>query len=186
MSDVRLFTDQPLPAICLKCGAPAEDQKKVTFWKSRTLQFDPVWSIVILFCTGIIPALTVEMIVRLSTLKQFQLAVPLCSAHQNYFLMRRLLYGGILFGLALPCSTPLAERGLEAVLSVLLVMCVFLAVVGVVLNLIFRNFGIYPLDVGVNSVKLRGVSEVFAAALEGHPEPPLAQPVEPENPFDFR
>ena len=72
MATVRLYRDETedfdLPAVCMKCGAPA------TTWKSKTFSWHPPW-VYVLILIGLLPFAIVAMVLT----KRRTILAPLCA-----------------------------------------------------------------------------------------------------------
>ena len=73
-----------LPAVCMKCGAPAVLEKLKQF------SWNPPW-VILLILIGLLPYVIVALVLT----KRMRVRVPLCNEHKNHFAWRAwFIYGG--------------------------------------------------------------------------------------------
>jgi hypothetical protein len=158
MATVTLYDDEvdenQLPQVCMRCGAPADLQKRKRFaWR-------PDW-VFYLILVGVLPWLIVHLVLS----KYMTVYVPLCNQHKNHWLIR----------------TMIALGGLAVVLGSLAVGIVLLkwagnellgafVCIGALFGLIFifeilRSSSIRPSEITDRRITLTGVAEEFRAAL---------------------
>jgi hypothetical protein len=96
MAQVRLdryeLEEGLLPAVCMRCGAPA------TLTKAKTFAWHPTWidTLIILGLICFTPLLLVGIVVAISMTKRMRVPAPLCHAHQNHWSWRAaFIWGGL-------------------------------------------------------------------------------------------
>src|SRR5215831_3550225 len=84
MATVKLYDDEvdegQLPRICMRCGAPADLQKRKTF------SWCPGW-VHVLILVGLLPWLIVLLVLT----KRKTVYVPLCNEHKNHWFVRTMI-----------------------------------------------------------------------------------------------
>jgi hypothetical protein len=147
-----------LPAVCIKCGAPA------TVRKNKTFSWQPQW-VPILILVGLLPYVIVSMILT----KRKTVETPLCEAHKSYWwmyptLMTLACLGVLGFGLVGMIAVSAAKNdGLAGgVCGLSLLVFLGLLVVAAVIN----TMRIRPAEITDRYIYLTGVSQEFADAAE--------------------
>jgi hypothetical protein len=167
MAAVRLYRDETdefeLPAVCMKCGAQA------TAWKSKTFSWHPPW-VYVLILAGLLPF----AVVALALTQRRTLQAPLCAAHRGHWLWRQLIVIGSFFALLIGGAIAVAvlieedgqRRAGDSVAGLLCLGVVGGLVAWIVLAAIAQATSIRAADMTNNWVLLKGVSPVFAEAVE--------------------
>ena len=165
MATVKLYDDEvdegQLPRVCMRCGAPADLQKRKTF------SWCPGW-VIVLILVGLLPWLIVTLVLT----KRKTVYVPLCNDHKNHWFVRSMI---TLAGLAIVIgffaltvyliaeadgnanSSPIGGLFCVGTLGLLLVLIIFAA--------IMRSTSIRPSEITTNRITLTGVAKEFKEAI---------------------
>jgi hypothetical protein len=174
MAQVRLdryeVEEGLLPALCMRCGAPA------TLTKTKTFAWHPKW-IDTLIIVGLIlftPLLLVGVILAATMTKRMRVPVPLCEAHRNHWFSRALfIWGGLgviaLLGIGTFVFLLTAGQQDETIQTLAGWMCggaAVLALVWLIAAAIVQAGAIAPSEITDDRIALIRVSPAFVDALE--------------------
>ena len=165
MATVKLYDDEvgegQLPRICMRCGAPADLQKRKTF------SWCPGWVHVLIF-VGLLP----WVIVMLVLTKRKTVYVPLCHMHKNHWFVRTtitlsglaVVFGFFVLTVALLItdsrdldSSHLGGYFCVGTLGLLLVLIIVAA--------IMQSSSIRPSEITARRITLVGVAKEFKEAI---------------------
>jgi hypothetical protein len=144
-----------LPAVCMKCGAPA------TIWKDQSYEVPSTN-----------PIARLSSWVRLATSffrRNLTVKAPFCTAHQHHWSRRKLVtVGGLMAVLAilLGGTTLCAIVGWDRSIPFMVGMGFFFA--WCVAAVIAYETSIHPTLITEHDVSLKGVSDRFVSALDEH------------------
>jgi len=171
MAIVRLgkHTDEEgdLPAVCMKCGAPA------TLHKDKNFAWYPRWVYIL-----IVVHILVFLIVAVIMTKRRLVSVPLCDEHKGHWLWRQL---AMLGSFAAVCVVGVGAvivmvnaQGDDALNGVACGGGVVAFIAWLILVAILSQTAIRPTEITDRSITLTGVSEEFVRAYEDDrlPAPP--------------
>lgn len=167
MATIRIYRDEArgdlFPRRCVRCGADADRDTTQTFaWM-------PGWVHLLIFA-GLLPWLIVCLIMR----KSMRVTLPVCDAHRNHWLNRKLyIWGGFLFWVAFGTGLALTADSLPRdAVPVAFGVLVFGGLVWLVSGLIYVNTAVRAGEITDRWIKLTGVDKGFAEEWkEGEPEP---------------
>jgi len=149
-----------LPAVCLRCGAPASVLKRKTF------SWFPGW-IYVLLVTGLLPFAIVAIVLT----RRRTVEAPLCEEHKNHWLIRQGgVWGSFLLLLLLGFGSFAALVGTEGRDSVAGFLCFgwLIGLVGwIVLAAVIQATSIRPVKITDTTITLVGVSKEFVEAYQG-------------------
>jgi hypothetical protein len=151
-----------LPAVCMRCGAPA------TVTRDKTFSWHPPWVILLAFI-GLLPFVIVALLLT----QRVTVTAPLCARHRNHWLSRALIgWGGFALlvllaggGLFLLRNHPDLTIGDLELGGLLCVGSVVGVPVLLIIAVILRYTSIYTSGISGSRITLRGVAEEFAEAL---------------------
>lgn len=150
-----------LPPVCMRCGAPA------TLTKAKRFRWYPSW-VNILILVGLLPYIIVAAIMT----KRMRVAAPLCDAHRHHGLWNDVLVPCLLAAVFIvPCgggffiNTVFKIKGGES-LGLVIVFSLLLGLVAwIITAVVVGARTIRPEEIADRSITLKGVSEVFVAAI---------------------
>jgi hypothetical protein len=154
---------QPLPMVCMCCGAPA------TCSKEKKLGWFPGW-IYLLAPIGGLPFFVALVLLR----KMMTVKMPLCHRHRFPWLKQQMFAAFVLvYVLVLPWVMIVLSVEAEKSLgrgNPLSGALLFGWLIGIpilfVLVLVLRRFSVYPRKITTDSITLGGVSSLFAEKLQ--------------------
>ena len=168
MATVKLYRGEVkqdrLPKVCMRCGAPADQQKYKRF------SWYPGW-VNILFLVGLLPWVIVALVLT----KRMAVYAPMCSRHRNHWLVRSLIVVGglvLVLGAAVaavvlmasadrragPDSDSIGGYACVGTLGALLLL--------IVVAVIVQTTTIRPSEITDRTITLVGVAPEFKKALE--------------------
>lgn len=173
MAQVRLgryeAENKQLPAVCMRCGQPAE------FWKSKKFTWRPPW-IIILVLAAVIPYFVVAAILQ----KKMLVRAPLCRQHRNhwfqkvianiaYFVFLALLYflGASLqwVAISVPARAAPAQEIRDTAQAALCFGGIVALLGWLVMNVIFDEVLIHAGEIDETSITLKRVADGFVDAV---------------------
>ncbi len=152
-----------LPAICIKCGAPA------TVRKNKQFSWQPPW-VPVLIIGGLLPYIIVSMILT----KRKSVETPLCDQHKSYWwmyplMMWMLVLGVIAFGVVAMIGLSAAGGNGNDTGELVGLACagsgVALLVILIVAAIV-NSMRIRPTEITDRHVYLTAVSQEFADAVD--------------------
>lgn len=171
MAEVRLGRVEAeqgkLPAVCMRCGAPA------TTTRRRRFRWRPAWVLALLFF-GVLPYIIVAMILD----KEMRVVLPLCAAHANHFTVRaRWVWGIALMLVAILGVLLLGGIYVSETLGGAFCGAAILApVVWLVALIVLMKTAIHAVEITDDSITLTRVTPKFADAMQQRTDAFCPQP----------
>lgn len=174
MARVRLsryqVEDNRLPAVCMRCGAPA------TLTRNRTFSWHPPW-IDTLTVLGLIffwPLLVVGLVLASAQNRRMYVAVPLCEAHRNHWLWRAWFkYGGLaavaalgLGAIAFLVSVPPRDQDTQTVAGWTCAATGLVGLIWLIAAAFVEKGAIYAAEINDRDIYLGRVSPAFKEAVQ--------------------
>jgi hypothetical protein len=170
MADVLLTRDMlstgHVPAICMRCGAPA-----AAIRQQRVAKRAP-WILTLIFFIGPLALVFFEIVATRITIP-----APMCLAHQHHWFKRRVFviamfvaYTWLLIGAAVLESSHARDQWMRRMDSALIYTATGLLILWVATLIVCERWTIGPNDIGPRGVTLRNVHPAFRDAIENRRE----------------
>jgi hypothetical protein len=166
MATVKLYYDEvdegQLPRVCMRCGAPADLQKRKTF------SWCPGW-VHVLILLGLLPWLIVMLVLT----KRKTVYVPLCNEHKNHWFVRTMItlsglaivFGFFVLMVVLASTTDRQDPNASTFGGLMCVGTLGLLLVLIIVAAYIQTTSIRPSEITASRITLTGVAQEFKEAI---------------------